>query len=157
MFAYLGVVFPVLIGIDYFSEPRKNDEIVVNKYFIQTRGDYIEYHVYTVTHSFRSDMVFYENIDIGTQIIFRHTPIFNVATNVTARNSGLVYICSLPNVYSWLPLLIAVSTFILSLILIKKLWNRQKHFIHDSVINLGVVNALLCTIIIVAILFQKLY
>ena len=156
MFSILGVIFPVLIAIDYFLEPHAIDEAVTKKYYTPLYDNRIDYYIYTEKYNFRCDNIFFDNIDIGAQVTFKYTPIFNVFTNVSRRNADLIYTCELENVYGW-SLIIATATFILSSILIIKLWGKRKHIKYELVINMGLINTLLCIITIVAVLFQNIY
>ena len=156
MFAFLGVIFPILICIDYFVEPLEKEELVINKSIYQLTSDYYTYYVYTDSYRFRSNLIFFENVSKGDIVTFQYSPIFSVLTNVMAYESDLVYICELGNVYGWL-LVFAGATFILSAMALIKTNNKRKNDKNDSLINIGIINALLCIIIIVSVLFQKLY
>lgn len=160
MFGWLGIIFPVLIVVDYFSGPKTNDEIVTNKYYVvMDHLNHIEYHFLTDSYRFISDVGFFENTNIEDRIILYRTPIFKTVTYVSSKVGQSVYVCKPPSIYGW-PLIIAALTFILSILVIIKTWNwqrKRKFTKYDSVINIGVVNLFLCTITIVAILFHIPY
>ena len=156
IFAFVGIIFPVLIVIDYFLEPIAKEDTVTMKYIVPIRTSRIDYYIYTDSHGFRSDRLFFENTYVGNKVTFLRSSIFDVSTNVTNVNKGVVYVCELKNVYVWL-LVVGVATFILSTMMLIKLWDKRKHAKNDSLINIGIINALLCIITIVAALFQKLY
>ena len=156
MFAIMGIIFPIVIASDYFSEPKTINAAVTKKYYTPIYDNTIYYYVNTELYNFRSDKNFFENVEIGEVITFGYTPIFSVFTIVTRRSGNLFYKCELDNVYGW-PLVIAGLTFLLSTILIFKLRRKRKNKEYDSLINLGLINAFICIIIIVAVLFQNLY
>ncbi|MDR2914122.1 MAG: hypothetical protein LBV74_04725 [Tannerella sp.] len=160
MFAFLGVIVPILIGVDYFIVPETQDETVTNKFYqVMDNLNQIEYHFFTDSYRFISDIVFYENTDIGDQIILYRTPIFKTITNVSHQAEQGVYICKPTSIYGW-PLIVVGLTFICSLIMIIKTWGwirKRNHVKYDSVVNLGVINAFLCVITIIAILFHIPY
>ena len=160
MFAFLGVIFPVLIGVDYFCVPHTKDEVVTNKFYhVMDNLSHIEYHFITNSYRFLSDIIFYENTDIDDRVTFYYTPIFNTVTDVLHHADRAVYICKPSSIYGW-PLIVACLTFICSLIMIFKTWGwirKREYLRYDSVVNLGVINMFLCIITIIAILFHVPY
>ena len=160
MFAWLGVIIPVLIGIDYFYVPQTKDEVVTNKYYRSWDSMFhVDYHIFTNSYHFLSDNVFYENTNIDDRITFYYTPIFKTVTFVSRKAGANVYVCKPSNIYGW-PLIVAGMTLICSFIIVIKTWRwqkRRKKLKFDLVANLGVVNIFLCAITIVAILFRIPY
>jgi len=160
MFAFLGVMIPFLIVVDYFCTPLTKDEMVTNKYHILTNNlNQIEYRFYTDTYHFFSDVGFYENTNIKDQITLYYTPIFKSITYVSHKVGQSVYVCKPSNVYGW-PLIVAGVTFICSIIILVKTWGRKRR--HESIkgdlmVILGLINAFLCAITIVATLFNIPY
>ena len=151
MFALLGTIIPVFLGIDYFCSPKTKDKIVVNKYYqvVDNLND-IEYHFFTDSYNFLSSVGFYENTNIGDKIILQYTPIFNTVTHVSRNISGNVYTCNPKSIYSWL-FIIVVLTFICSIIIVFKTWGwikKREYIKYDSLITLGVINSFLCLITI---------
>ena len=158
MFAWLGFIVPISIVADYYATPQTKDVIVTNKYS-QVMNNQVEYHFITDSYQFLANNVFYENTNIKDKIIFYRTPIFKTITSVSHKVGQNVYICKPDNIYG-LPLIVAGVTFICSVIIIIKTlgWKRRReHVKYDSVINLGVVNAFLCVITIIAVLFRIPY
>ncbi|MDR1171085.1 MAG: hypothetical protein LBL24_01385 [Bacteroidales bacterium] len=159
MFAFLGVIIPVLAGVDYFLLPETKDEIVTNKFYQVKDNLNFEYHFFTESYRFISDIVFYENTNIDDRITLYHTPIFKAITNVSHPVEQGVYICNPANIYGW-PFIVVGLTFICSLIMIIRTWGwiqKRNHVKYDSVVNLGVINSFLCVITIIAILFHLPY
>jgi hypothetical protein len=160
MFAFLGTIIPILIGVDYFLVPETNDAIVTSKFYqIMDNLNQIEHHLFTDSYRFISDIVFYENTETGDQVTLYRTPIFKTATNVSHSVAQTVYICRQPSIYGW-PLLLVGLTFIFSLTMMIKTWGwikKRNRVKYDSVVNLGVINAFLCVIIIITILFHIPY
>jgi len=160
MFAMIGVILPILIGVDYFCMTQPKEEIVTNKYFhVMENMNKIEYYFYTSSHRFLSDIIFYENTNVADPITFHRTPIFKTATSVTHRSGQLIYTCKPPNIYGW-PILIMVLNFICSIIVIFKtrmLLKKTENIEYDAKVNLGIINAILCLFTIVATLFQMLH
>ena len=156
MFALLGIIIPALIAVDNLFEPYTNEEVVKNKFYLKSHTK-LDYYIQTENHRFRSDIAFYENSDIGDTIAICNTPIFDVSTNVSKVKDNVVYTCNIDSVYGFL-LIIAGIIFFLSIFIFIKIW-RNKHNVqkYDQIINIGIVNAILCIIIVVAVLFQKLY
>ena len=153
MFAYMGVIIPVFVGIDYFTAPKTKNEIVINKYYeVKNNLNQIEYHFFTESERFLSDIIFYENTDIDDQVTFYYTPIFNSITKVTSGS----YTCEPNNIYGWLLIVIGL-TFICSAVVVIKTWGwikKREHVKYDSVVNWGVINAFLCIFTILVSLFH---
>jgi len=154
MFAWLGLIIPILIGIDYFCAPQTKDEVVTNKYYKSWDNmHHVEYHIYTDSYHFLSDKAFYDNTVIEGSVTFHYTPIFKSITFVL-RNSGQdSYKCEPSNIYGW-PIIVAVTTLICSIIVVVKTWGwskKNKKLKFDAVANLGIVNIFLCAITIVAL------
>jgi len=155
MFAYLGVVFPVLIGVDYFIDPLEENEAVANMYYKQVYGKVV-YHVYTDSYHFISDYNFYSNTAIGDIITFHYTPIFNSVTNVMREAGDVLYKCNINNIYSGLLVFVGLN-FVISIFVAIKTWGlirKQKRIKFDLAVNLGIFNALLSMMTLVTILFQ---
>ena len=94
MFAWLGIIIPILIGVDYFCVPKTKDEIVTNKFYKSWDNMiHAEYHLFTDSYHFLSDNAFYENTNIKGKITFYHTPIFETVTFVSTTAGANVYIC----------------------------------------------------------------
>jgi len=160
MFAIIGVILPVIIGIDYFYAPQTKEAIITNKYYqVMDNMNQIEYYLYTGSYRFISDIIFYENTNVSDHITFHYTPIFKTVTNVSRKNNQLIYTCKQPSIYSW-PILIVGLTFILSVIVIIKisvLMKKSETIEYDSKINLGIINAILCAFTIIATFFHVLH
>ena len=157
MFAFIGILLPIFIGTDYFCDTKLKDEIVTNKYYqVMDNLNHIEYYFYTDSYRFLSDVIFYENTKIADRITLHRTPIFSIVTCVTHSSDRLVYTCKPTSVYGW-PIIIVGLTFICSLIFIIKTWGmirKSETVKYDAMINLGIINAILCSFVIVAILFH---
>ena len=157
MFAWLGVIIPVLIGVDFFCAPKTKDEVVTNKFYKSWDNmHHVEYHIFTHSHHFLSDNAFYENTNVEEKVIFHHTPIFKMVTYVSHEVDGGIYKCKLNSIYGW-PLIVPCSTLICSIIIVIKTWGwkrKRKYLKFDAVANLGIVNIFLCAFTIVAILFD---
>ncbi len=160
MFAYMGAIIPIVIGIDYFLTPETKKEVVIERYYqIMNQLNDIEYHFRTDSYHFLSDKIFFENTDENDEVTFYYTPIFKTITDVTHRVNQSVYVCKPNSIYGW-PLIVVGLTFICSIIMIIKTWGwikKRNHIKYDSVVNLGVLNAFLCAITIIAILFHIPY
>jgi len=160
MFAFLGVIIPIVIGVDYFCDPQAKEEKVVNKFYrVMDSMNQIEYHFFTGSYHFISDVIFYENTNIEDIITLIRTPIFKTVTYVTHRSDRAEYKCRPHSVYSW-PIIVAGLTFVCSIIWIIKTWRwsrKREQIKYDSMINLGIINAILCAFTIVATLFNILH
>ena len=83
MFAFLGIIFPVLIVYDYVSEKQKDDEILRDKYYkLMDNLNQIEYCFFTDTYQFYSDKTFFEHANKDDMITLFRTTIFKTVTNV---------------------------------------------------------------------------
>jgi len=157
MFAWLGVIIPVLIGVDYFCTLKTRDEVVINKFYQSWDNmAHVDYHLFTDSYHFLSDNAFYENTNVKDKVTFSYTPIFKTVTSVSHMSGQDVYVCKPPNIYGW-PLITAGLTLFCSIIVVVKNWGwrkKRKYYRFDAVANLGVVNIFLCAITIVAILFR---
>ena len=160
MFAWMGIIIPILIGVDYYCDPQSHEEKVTNKFYKSWDNmNHVEYHIFTDFYHFLSDNAFYENTVIGDKVTFYYTPIFKTITDVSRNANSNVYVCKPDNVYGW-PIIVAGLTFICSIIVVilNFGWRRKRKYLKfDAVTNLGIVNMFLCAIIIVAILFRILY
>ncbi|MDR1154550.1 MAG: hypothetical protein LBL04_07545 [Bacteroidales bacterium] len=160
MFAFLGTIIPILIGVDYFLVPETTEEIVTSKFYqVMDNLNQIEYHLFTNSCRFISDIVFYENTEIGDSVTLHRTPIFKTTTNVSHAVAQIVYICKPTCIYGWMILIVGL-TFVISLIMMIKTWGwikKRNHVKYDSVVNLGIINAFLCVITIIATLFHIPY
>ena len=158
MFAFLGIIFPVLICVDcFFLERNINDEKVKDKYYkLRDNLNHIEYFIVTDSYHFLSDDVFFEQINKEDDVKISRTQIFKTVTNVSFKKNRDVYNCIPSNIYGW-PIFFVGLTFICSFItLIKtcKWFKKRDHAKNDSVINFGIFNAILCLITIFAAIFQ---
>ena len=158
MFAFLGIIIPILASVDYFLPPETIDEVVINKYYdpasIHTK--YTEYQFITASYSFRSDITFYQNINIGDKVTYLFTPIFKTATNVIFNTRNIEYKCGFTNIYDW-KFIIIVVTFLTSTFVVLKTrgWLRKKRNIkHNIITNIAIVNVFLCLMTLVAVLFH---
>ena len=159
MFAFLGVIIPVLIGIDYFCPPKTKDEMIIDKFYKTMDNNYVEYHILTNTFHFLSDHAFFKNTNINDKVTLCHTPIFKHVTRSSYTSGTNIYVYEPDTIY-WLPLIFLFClTSILSVIFFIKTWNwKRKNFYrrkYDSTVNLGVAIAFLSIFIIVAILFKS--
>lgn len=159
MFSFIGMILPVVICVDYFCASQTKDEIVTNKYYqVMDNLNQIEYYFSTDSHRFLSDIIFYENTNIGNQIIFHRTPIFKTVTSVSHQSGRLVYMCKPTNIYGW-PIIIVGLTFICSIFVLIKTSKKSKktvYFEYDSKVNMGIINAILCLFTIIATFFHML-
>ena len=160
MFAFLGVMMPVIIVVDYFCNPKMKDEVVINKYYhVLDNMSQMEYHFFTGSYHFLSDVIFYENTNIEDHINLICTPIFKTVTHVTNRTEKVEYKCKPHSVYSW-PILVAGLTFVFSIIWMTKTWGwfrKRKQIKYDSIINVGIMNAIMSFFIIIATFFNILH
>ena len=160
MFAFIGLIISILIGVDYFCMPVSHDEIITNRYYQVTDNiSRTEYHFFTATHRFLSDAIFYEYTNVGSEVIVYYTPIFNTIIEVSHRVDQSVYICKPNNIYGWL-LIVVGLTFFCSLIVIIKTWGWIKKRIYvkyDSIVNIGIINSILCIITLVSLLLHISY
>jgi len=160
MFAYMGIIISVFIVIDYLLLPQPYEETITNRYYqITDNISRTEYHLFTESCRFLADAVFYENINIEDKVTIYRTPIFNSIINVSHRTKQNVYICNPDNIYGW-PLIIIGITFICSLIIFLKTlgWMKKRiHVKYDSVVNLGIINSILCIITLIIVLFHIPY
>jgi hypothetical protein len=155
MFAMLGVMMPVLIGVDYVLTPKTQNEAINNKfYLLQNEQEYTQYHLYTESHHFTANAAFYDNAEIGDTVTYYYTPIFHTLTDVSRRENQNIYICKQFSVYGW-PLIVTMLTLICSIVLLIRSRRILTHQ-YESVINLGVINAFLCMFTIILVLFHNL-
>ena len=155
MFSFLGVIFPVLIAIDYFSNYVEKDESIVNKYYVVVSSTQVDYFIYTESYRFQSAPEFYEKTNIGDNVTFLLTPIFKVYTDVFCKVEDAFLYTPLSHIYQW-SLVIAVTTLVLSLMVLKKIFSKNIDY-SDILLNIGIINSLLCIILIIGVIFQKLY
>ena len=157
MFAFMGLIIPVLIGVDYFLDPQTKDETVVNKFYqVRDNLNQIEYFFFTDSYRFLSDIDFYENTKVDEQITFHVTPIFKAVTFVTSTTAQSVYTCRPHNIYGW-PLIVVGITFICSIVMVIKTWGwvkKREYVRYDSIVNFGVVTSFLCLFTILVSLFH---
>jgi hypothetical protein len=160
MFAFVGVILPISIGVDYFYEPQTKDAIVVKKYYQVTDNlNQMQYYLFTDSYNFLCDAIFYENTNVNDPVTLNRTSIFKVVTNVSRRSDQMVYTCRQHSVYGW-PIIVVGLTFICSVVLISKTCGLRKtceYIKYDSTVNLGIINAIMCSFIIVATFFNVLY
>jgi len=154
MFAFLGVIFPVLIGVDYYSAAQTKNEVVKKKHYkLVNHINHIEYYIKTDSYDFLFDIDFYEKTAINDQLTFYLTPIFKTITKISHKSEDQESINKPDNIYGW-PLIVVGLTFICSVIMIIRLWGwtkKRDRVNYDSVVNLGVINGFLCIIVIIFI------
>jgi len=150
MFAFLGVFISILLVVDYYSIPQTINEPVRNKYYeVTDRVSDIKYHILTDSYNFIYNIDFYENTTIKDQLTFTLTPIFKTVTQVN-HSVKKKYVCKPHNIYGW-PLIVVGLTFFCSVYLIIRLWGwmrKRDRINYDSVVNLGLINAFLCLMVI---------
>ena len=159
MFAFIGVIIPLLVAIDYYCNRLTIEETVKNKYIIAPMYNKAEYHIFTDRHHILTENSFYENSIIGDNLTFNYTPIFKTVTNVSYSIDDSIFDYKLNSVYGWVSIIVLI-TFVTSLIVLIKSWGRikkQKLKKSDSLINIGIINAILCLMTLVAVLFRVLY
>ena len=160
MFAFLGIIISILVGVDYFLMPQTKEEIIINRYYQVTDNlTHTEYHFFTNSCGFLSDPVFYENTNIDDKVTIYRTPVFKTMIHVSHRTKQNVYICNPNNVYSW-PIIVIGLTFICSLIVTVRTlgWMKKRiHVKYDSVVNIGVINSILCIISLIVVLLHIPY
>ena len=156
MFAFIGLFFTILIVVDYYCVRHSKDKSIINRYYkITDNLNHPEYHFFIDSYRFTSDVVFYENTNIGDNVNVQFTPIFKTITNVTHGD----YECNPNNLYGW-PLIIIGLTFFCSSYVILKTWGWMKKRIYvkyDSVVNWGIINFILCIITLIFIFFHIPY
>lgn len=153
MFAFIGMILPLVIGVDFFLNAQTKEEIITSRYYEVMDNLHIEYYLHTDSYRFLSDVLFYENTKVADQVTFHRTPIFKAVTSVSHQSNKLVYTCKPTNIYGW-PLIIVMVSFVFSVILIIKTWGLiRKHEIikYNSMVNLGIINAILCIFMILAV------
>ena len=156
MFAYLGIIFPILIGVDYYLEPLKTDETVINKYHEQSHYGNVIYRLYTDSHQFFPDNYLYTHTEKGDKITIHFTPIFSTVTFVSKEINSNVYMCNARSIYGVLIILVCL-TFLFSIFLIIKTWGwikKRKRIKFNIAVNVGIVNAFLCLMTLLAVLFH---
>ena len=159
MFAFLGIIIPLLLGIDYCCKQHSKNETVTYKYCV-TFDNTVFRRIYTDTfHDFFCDSDFYDNTNIGDKVTYSVTPIFSLYTNVSILTNSRVYICILSRVYIWLFILsfITVTLSIIVIIRTDESERNHKSTKFDYVVNIALINTLLCIIIIVAVLLRTPY
>jgi len=156
MFAFIGIIIPILVVVDYYMERLSIDETVTNKYVVPMSSS-IKYYIYTDKQQILTKNDLYDNLNVGDRVSFKLTSIFNTVTNVsyTANNSIRNY--KLDSVYGW-PLIIVLATFVTSFIVVYKTWGlkRKRGIKSNLTTNIGVVNAFLCLMTLVVVLFKLL-
>ncbi len=163
MFAFLGVIVPGLIGVDYALKQKTKEDTVVNK-FSKITGSIngVEYHLYTNKYHFISDVAFFDHINKGDRVTYYYTPIFKTITDASYTLGETVYSCKPVSIYGW-PVIVAGLTLLCSTILLigtrdaRQNLKRHHSLKSDSMVNLGVVNAFLCLFVLVSILFHFPY
>ena len=160
MFAFLGIIFPVLIVYDYVSEKQKDNEILRDKYYkLMDNLNQIEYCFFTDTYQFYSDKTFFEHANKDDMITLFRTTIFKTVTNVSYSNNGSVYSYKPCSIYGW-PIVVTFITFVCSVIMIilTSAWVRKtKNVKYERMLNLGILNSISCLVTIVATLFHLPY
>jgi len=159
-FAFLGLMISIVIAIDYYCVPFTKDEVISNRYYKVTDNlNRTEYHFFTSSCRFLSDVNFYEKTSIGDNVTIYRTPIFNTITNVSRDTGQRIYTCKPMSIYGW-PFIVVGLTFICSVIMVFRTWGWMKKRVHkryDSVVNLGIINSILCIITLIAIFFHIPY
>ena len=159
-FAFLGVIFPILLGVDYFCAPLIKTETVINKYYkVINNLEKIEYHFFTNSDNFLSDIYFFDHTNIGDPVTYYISPIFKTVTHVTA----VEYECKPKNIYGWLLIIIGIS-FIFSIYIVGITWGWRRKLelpgasnsFTNSNVNLGIINAILCLLSLLIILSSLL-
>ena len=162
-FAILGVIFPILLGVDYFCAPLVKTETVINKYYkVIDNLDNIEYRFFTNTDDFLSDISFYNNTNIGDPVTYYISPIFKTVTLVSHQD----YKCNPKNIYGLLLIIIGIS-FISSICIVCKTWGWKRKMelpgarnsfnsSNNFIVNWGIINAVLCLISLLIILSSLL-
>jgi hypothetical protein len=160
MFAFLGIIFPVLICVDYFSETQSDEEIIKDKYYkLMDNLNHIEYCFFTENYHFLSDKIFYDHTNKDDVVTLSRTPIFRTVTNVAHYANSTVCNFKPYNLYGW-PVVFTFITFFLSIMLIvmTRFWiNKRINIKYDTILNFGILNSIFCTITIVATLFHIPY
>ena len=155
MFALLGIILPVTIATDFYCEKQKRDEMVTNKYFqVADNLNHIEYYINTDSYHFLSDNIFFEKTNINDRIVLHCTPIFHTVTYVTNQIERDVYTCKPNNIYGW-PIILVGLTFVFSFCLvIWSLFRKNENYQYNAMVNLGIINAILCLFTITATFFH---
>jgi hypothetical protein len=135
--AFLGVIFPVLITVDYFLPVKVKTEIILHK---RHRAGF--YYILMREQSITVNQELFYHIVEGSPIDFCHTVIFKTLVRIIYQDGSDVYISKPLNIYGW-PSITAVFTFLFSIFLLLK--NRPNPRIdQDVLVTVGVINAFLC-------------
>ena len=160
MFAIMGVIIPMLVIVDYYCKRRIIEEPVIIKNIVAPMYDNIEYHIFTDNHHIKTESEFYDNTNIGDIITFHFTAIFKLVTNVSSRKDGYTIIYTLSSIYGGvIVIVIVVLTFVTSAVFLIKTWRQIKNreYIKSNfLINLGIINAFMCLMTLVAVIFHVL-
>jgi hypothetical protein len=153
IFAFLGVIFPVLIGVDYFLTPTIKTEMLTNKKHKIWSNRKIDYFFYFNERYIKVDGDIFEQIRVGSMLDLHHTPIFDTFVVMLCRDGEDVYASKPFNIYGW-PRIITALTFFLSIFLLLK--NRpESKTEHDLLITAGVINTFLCVFMLAFLLFPS--
>ncbi len=156
MFAFLGIIVSVAIGVDYMLKPQIKREILKNKFYqIVEDQNRVKYSFYTDSYHFTGNSGFYDHIEKGDTLTYYHTPILKTLTDVSYQSGENTFVCKPISIYGWL-LIMPCLLLVLSVILLVKT-QRKKIVKHDPIINLGIINAFLCIGTLIFTLFHIVF
>ncbi|MDR0714437.1 MAG: hypothetical protein LBF89_09310 [Bacteroidales bacterium] len=154
IFAFLGVICPVLIAVDYFIERNISSETVINKQQKTWYNKATDYYLYLTDKTITVNRLAYEQIRMNDAVNLHHTVIFKTLTDITFRKGAEVYISRPFGIYRW-PLCFAVLSFIFSAFLLLKNTPASK-VNRDILISAGLLNFFTC-VFMFAVLISPTY
>jgi hypothetical protein len=154
--AFLGIIIVLLVGIDYFLDRDVQNDTVVLKYREVINNEFA-YNIVTETYSFKTTQEIYDKTSVTMSIDICKTRLLKSSTFVIIRiDNGAFLSWQVENIYLIPFVMIYILTLVLSVMFILKTRNHRKISYNENVLNLGIINSILCIITLGLILFPKI-
>ncbi|MDR0815563.1 MAG: hypothetical protein LBN37_07430 [Bacteroidales bacterium] len=142
IFAFLGVIFAMLIAADYFAPRNIQSKTITEKKEQRWTNGQIDYYLYAGDSHFTVNQLAYEHLPKGSAINLNYTLIFNTLTEISGADGVDTYISHPFNIYGWTFGIVIVSFLLSGFLLLKNTPSSGVN--RDLLVSVGTFNLFTC-------------
>ncbi|GHT22037.1 hypothetical protein FACS189430_03210 [Bacteroidia bacterium] len=151
IFAFLGVIFAVLIASDYLVPRKIQTKTITEKKEQRWTNGSSDYYLYTDDCYFTVNQLAYEHLPTGSAIHLNYTAIFHTLTEIEGSDGKATYVSQPFNIYSWTIGFVIVSFLLSVFLLLKNTPSTNTN--RDLLVSIGTLNFFTC-LFMLAVLFN---
>ncbi|MDR1666235.1 MAG: hypothetical protein LBS03_00865 [Bacteroidales bacterium] len=152
IFAFLGVIFPLLIATDYFLERQIDRETVADKRQQTWPNGETDCYLLSNDRLIAVNPLAYKQLAVGDTFYLHHTVIFHTLAEISYSSGADVYLSRPFGIYRW-PICFACLALVFSVFLLLKNTPTSK-VNRDVLISAGLLNFFAC-VFMFAVLMNK--